>query len=263
MAIISEKYLAGLLDSDGGISWQRVKKGVKPRVMLSITQRLDKADVLYQIKETFGGQVTIRNREGDRYNYPVAVWYVVGNNATNILRRVLQHCVIKRDYFEWSCKMTEQRLEMESIEFNALRKQKRKARCSVEKNFPSRKWLAGYFDGDGCITVSNVNKDGTAIIRFGITCHKDDAVGIELIRKNFGGTFTETSVGRTCWQWTLYMSNRNLQQGMNFLDHFANHAEIKQSQILAVRQYLNSAHKDGAKLDSTLRQLKQPPAETK
>lgn len=263
MATISEKYLAGLLDSDGGIGWQRVRKGLTPRFQLSITQRLDKAQVLYKIKDTFGGEVAVRKREGDRYNYPVAVWYAGGTTSANILRRVLQHCVIKRDYFEWACEMATKKLEMDGAEFNALRKLKRKSRCSVEKNFPSRKWLAGYFDGDGTIGVSHIREDGKAIIRFGVTCHKDDSAGVDLLTKCFGGKLTDTSVNKTCWQWTLYLSERNSGQGIKFLDHFANHCEIKKDQILAVRQYLNSAQKDGAKLDKTLRQLKQPPAETK
>lgn len=263
MAIISEKYLAGLIDSDGGITFTKVKQGCKPGLILSIYQREDKASVLSDVQKTFGGTLVKRERTTERNPNPSLHWYVCASNAVALMQRLDKFLVIKRDYFRWAIEICSKQLESSTSEFNKQRKEKRNTRSSMEPNFPTRKWLAGYFDGDGTLSVSHVNADNTAILRFGITCHKNDCIGIDIIQKNFGGHRNETSVGKTCWQWTLYLSKSNCGAGMKFIDYFSRHCIIKQDQWLAVRQYLNSELKDGSLLDSKLRAAKAPPAETK
>lgn len=262
MAKISEKYLAGLIDSDGCFCFGRVIKNRQPKLTLNITQRKDHAKVLYDVQETFGGKLYERAPR-KRCPNPVVEWHLHETQAKMLIARLLQHLVIKRDYAQWVLEVTSKPLGMDSIEFNKIRKEKRNSRCTHEKNFPSRKWLAGYFDGDGTVGVSYVTQDNRVILRFGITAHKKDSIGIELIKKNFGGAFSDTSKDNSCYQWTLYLSDKNSSQGKNFLDYFFKHCVIKHNQLLAVKEYLNSDNPNGLLLRDRLKQLKNPLAETK
>ena len=260
MAVISEKYVAGLFDSDGHINWSRIREGVNPRFNLCISQLAWKSEVLEMLKGSFGGTVYYTEERNPNES---AEWKLSAQESYNLLRRIHKYLVIKRDYIEWALSMIAGKLEIDSKEFNRLRKEKRDTRTKFTHNYPTTKWLAGYFDGDGTVGVSNINKDNTAIIRFSVTAHKKDSIGIELIQKAFGGRFTDTSKDRTCYQWTLYLSASNSAAGIKFLEHFSDYCVIKKDQLLAVKQYLNAELKNGSELDKTLRLLKQPPAETK
>lgn len=259
---ITEKYLAGLIDSDGSIRWNHIQEGRTPGIVLSISQLQSRDKVFHLIAETFGGTVHSRQRPEVRCPNPVSEWQICGSKARMLLQRILKYVVIKYDYFNWALEISAAPLLITSIEFNKIRKEKRNTPCAYIRNFPSRKWLAGYFDGDGTVGVSHVGQDNKAIIRFGITAHKLDSMGIELIQKNFGGSFSDTSKDRSCTQWTLYLSKNNREQGINFLDYFFKNSVIKYDQLLAVKQYLDAEFPDGLKLKEKLLELKQPPAET-
>jgi hypothetical protein len=52
---------------------------------------------------------------------------------------------------------------------------------------PSRSWLAGYFDGDGCL-YAQLNPHGhSASIKVSIDSNTDETDGLELVHKAFGG----------------------------------------------------------------------------
>ena len=49
--IISDKYLAGLIDSDGSIGWTNIQQGVKPSLRLMVTQLSWRSKILEDLKE--------------------------------------------------------------------------------------------------------------------------------------------------------------------------------------------------------------------
>lgn len=247
---VSDKYIAGLIDSDGCISLKRIKAPYKPLIYISIAQRSDRAEVLTLCQKSIGGGV-IRVRTQNGVDYSELT--VIGSAAHVFLARISKYLVIKRTHCLWCLDKSTQYVEDESL----LKKQiklSRKVKSLPLPNFPSRKWLAGYIDGDGCIRVNYLDKNNLAKISCSVACHVDDSAGVEIIQKNFGGNIGFNTKTKTVLVWQKYFSNNH--DALKFFEYFGKHCIIKRDQITAVLEYLRADQKNGQELDKKLRQLK-------
>ncbi len=253
MEKLGEKYIAGFLDADGCISVVFVKKitGYFPQLRIELTQKTNRDKVLYLMQQVTGGR--IRQMQGQ------SILIIDYQKAVNLLSRLQKYLVIKRRYAEvlleflWNVEKPVS--ETQVVTYRAYLKIQRRIPEERMPNYPSRQWLAGYFDGDGCIACSYRPKVERAYLAARITCENREKIGILLLQKAFGGKiYYVTRSQGTYPVWILFLEPSKAKQFLNF---FAKHSVIKRAQIYFVLGCANGGnYRDGKPIHDALSQLK-------
>lgn len=246
--MLSEKYVAGFLDSDGNISLMWPKSCSRPQLKVMFSQKTSNDKVLHLIQEAYGGGFRIQTINGVEYSEI----NLCGSTARKCLERIKKHLVIKRNYAE-ECLALANTVVVDKEKEKARLKAVRRSLSLPLPNFPSRKWLAGYFDGDGCVSAVAAGVNGNGAIRAHIACSWYDTEGITIIHKNFGGVIGDMRKGE-CRQWYMSVSPSKAKQ---FLSYFGQYSIVKKSQIDFILGCAEMGHyRDGKSIVATLKQLK-------
>lgn len=183
------KYYAGLADADAytGLSFNKSTDGtylVYATVKYSF--RWDTArKVLPALCEEFNVKPYDVKKSNGELQEAVTL---TGSKAVQLLQQIKNHSILKRNLMEWLISMNGKKLTQDELpDVRSKLKSLRADKTLSKKDYPSRQWLAGYIDGDGCFTSVYDKKYGGIVFRLMITSHKDDPQGIELIRKAYGG----------------------------------------------------------------------------
>jgi hypothetical protein len=254
MRKLSEKYVAGFLDADGsfGITILKKTSGYFPVLYLQFSQETSKNRVLFLLQETIGG--TIHTTSGGRFT----VLNVPPKQARLLLGRISKYLVIKRRYAEvvlglqdtMKAPLSE---EDKDVALQYLKLQRRIPETRL-RNFPARKWLAGYFDGDGCIACS-YHKTGRAYLSGRITCLQRERIGLELLQNAFGGVIYE--VKKPHGTYPMWVVNLEPSKAKKFLGYFAKHSIVKKAQCYFVLGCANGGnYRDGKPIRDNLSRLK-------
>lgn len=199
MATLSPKYIAGFLDADGSIGVRFHADCVTPQMTISFSQKTEQDEVLQRIHEELGGSLHIATiLSGGK---PIKVSHLVfGGNpqSQRLLNRIKQFLVVKRHYADVCLDVCSRRIDKEEIPtVREYLKIQRKQRALPLPKHPTRGWLAGYIDGDGCISVGCIyGPSGNANMILHIAASAFDTEGIETIQKQFGGRISEMCGGR-------------------------------------------------------------------
>lgn len=220
--MLSYKYIAGFMDSDGCVMVKWKTPTQKPILSVSWSQRQDQDEVLYLIQEVIGGSIRTKEKSGTFYSELV----LTGKEAHTALNRFVQHLVIKRDYAE-ACIAASQVPPIDLIAAKARLKAIRVGGRRDTPQHPSRKWLAGYFDGDGNIACSIYKPTGTATIMLNLATAEWDLVGIQLVKKAFGGSIRHRPESNT-YLWCL---STPASKFMQLYEYFGKHMVVKKSQM--------------------------------
>lgn len=254
MARLSEKYIAGFLDSDGsiGIAYRYIGKSgdssqMRTHATLSFTQLTRRDDVLFRIKEVIGGTIVYNESR------QATTLKLLGKNAEMAIARIQKHLVIKRHYAAVVLDIVGNIVDRKETSIHLKAERKRKS--LPLPNYPSRKWMAGYLDGDGCLGV-RVPKNRTSAQITLEACSSDyDSEGIELIQKAFGGSIS--NVGRGITSYTLTMPP---SKAIQVLGHWGKYAIIKKHQADFILSCAKMGHyRDGKSIRASLKQLKAQP----
>ena len=244
-AFISEKYLAGFLDADGCIKL-RLSSG-KVAMAIVFSQRKDRAKVLHLIQETYGGRISNAIVSDREYTYLA----LDTKESPLVLSRIVKHLVVKRHYAAVALDAIGKPMEFE--EFKAFRKEQRRIKSLPIPKHPTRKWLAGYFDGDGCLSGSLL-RNGTARVRAHIGAWEFDQEGIELIHKAFGGQYRKQGQN---FQWYCDM---DASKAIQILEFFGPHSIVKRNHVDVVLGHARSKHfRDGGEMVRILKALNAKP----
>jgi hypothetical protein len=249
MARLSEKYIAGFLDSDGSIETD-VRYGRKFDIALTFSQKTSQDKVLYLIQDALmGGNVITRVVNDVSYSK----YQLYGQKAVQALNRIAQHLVIKRHY-AYACLALHGKPVSDAKETRNYLKSQRRIKSLPLPNFPPRKWLAGYFDGDGCLSVTGIREpSGSAQVVAHIASSHYDTAGIEIIHKVFGGCIHDMRDG-SCRQFVLSVSPSKAKE---FLGYFAKHLVTKKEQAYYILGCAAMGHfRDGKTIKAALKQLK-------
>lgn len=125
--------------------------------------------------------------------------------------------------------------------------------------YPSRKWLAGYFDADGCISacVRRNRATTTATITLSIDTDGIEKDGIELVQKVFGGAIRGRGATGNCWRWNV---NPDAAKVKAFFTPIAKHLVVKQEQAYFLLGCAETGHfRDGEIIRDTLQVMKTHP----
>lgn len=183
----------------------------------------DHKDVLEYAKKQFGG--AIREKLGGQY---LELQLRCGP-ARKVMERLKKHMVLKRHHAEQMLELVNDSDVLRTDEdVRAVRdrvKAIRRQGVDTLPNFPARKWLAGYVDGDGCFSVKVCQKTGYAYPKLTIMAAPNYTAGIRLIEKRFGGKIWRYGDN---FQYTLHLSQPS--KAKEVLGYFAKHLFVKKGQ---------------------------------
>jgi hypothetical protein len=222
--MIDVKYFAGFVDSDGSILIHVQKRdngryGLYPKV--NIGQLAFRAQNLHELAKHY--DVNLNERKAAE----MLLIDLVGNKARNFIELIKNHLVIKKDLADYILQIPS---EVSKEELDSIKKVVKSLRKKdiPDKNHPSRKWMAGYIDGDGCFTAQ-VKQNGTLNARLVIASAVDALAGLHLIQKAFGGSI------RTKGNSAHYELHLSLSKTKELLDYCGEHLRIKKTQSVLVR----------------------------
>lgn len=220
--MMNEKYLAGFFDADGHIS-VRARKGSRPDLEFSLAQRTEYRAPLDYAQKLFGG--VIRERFDGRY---LELQMRCGP-ARKAMERLKKYMVLKRHHAQHMLSLVDRssilRTDDDVRQVREQVKAIRQSGASWTPNFPPRKWLAGYVDGDGSFTVKVCKKTGYAYPKVTILAAPNYTVGVHLIQNSFGGAICKLGEN---FQYSIELSQPS--KALKFLDYFAKHLYIKKGQ---------------------------------
>ena len=236
---MNEKYLAGLIDADGHIS-VRCRLNARPDLDVSISQAEPYVAVLEYAKKQFGGAIRVKHIKGKDY----AELQLRCGPARQCLERLKKYMVLKRHHAERMLDLVDRSFILRSEdEVKSTRDEVKRIRAyGADRipNYPSRKWLAGYFDGDGSFAVKVCKKTGYAYPTASILAAKNYTVGIVLLQQAFGGRICAV---RQNALWQLQLSQPSKAKA--FLDYFAQHLYIKRAAAYFIRGCAEHNFRDG------------------
>lgn len=228
--MIDVKYFAGFVDSDGSILIQPYKLAnglfkVYPKV--NIGQLKFRAQNLVELAEYY--KVNLAER-------PQADMVLIdlnGTNAVSFINLIKNHLVVKDDLAEYVLGVAGKEVTQEELDSIRLVIKQLRKKNTPTKNHPSRKWMAGYIDGDGCL-YAKIKTTGVLDCRLIVASSADALAGLELIKKAFGGQI------RIQGNSSHYSLNLSKHKAIELYEYFGQHLRIKKSQMVLVHNYVGS-----------------------
>ncbi len=234
------KYLAGLLDADGSLSFKFCKSGDKTYVYLILaltaSESIDKRGYIKSLGERVGSVCKI---EYEKETYSSAwKWHVQKRtDLDQLLPRLLKHMVIKAKHWQSLYnKFTELKgldvtNRVEELKEFSTRSRKDTGPLKPKKH-PTWAWVAGYLDGDGCYTMSR------KAMHIGVIAHVDDVCALELLFKAFGGSIYDPQPDNTrLWRHGAGISQSSFAK--MFLNGVVKHSRLKKHKIEQMLSFHN------------------------
>lgn len=251
------KYLAGLLDADGALSFVFANKResgdctFSMQIYLCASEGVDKNKFVASLPELTGmGCSTVIPPKNvvicgktTRQNYNIHVWRVSKRAELEmLLPRLIKHMVIKARHWQWMLDVWREKRGnripsevREALIAESKESRRTKAGPLKPKNRPTWAWLAGYLDGDGSYVYYSKEKGGVATWRIAVTAvaHTNDRCVIDLLQKTFGGDVWPDNRSPTLiWRRMLGYQNRSFAE--SFLPKLAKHSRFKRDKINAI-----------------------------
>lgn len=256
--MLSEKYIAGFLDADGniGVMWRSLdRKDTHPEtkrayLRLSFTQKTCQDEVLYKIREAIGGELYFMDRHGGMTDLKIH-----GRKAVAVLQRIRKHLVLKRHYANVCLDVAGKAHNRKEV--TQYLKEQRRVKSLPLPNFPTRRWLAGYFDGDGSFQCRLPKNRTSAQIALQVAASAYDSEGLEIMHKAFGGSVHKITGREHLLNWIITLPP---SKAIKVIGYFAKHLIIKKEQAYLILSCAKMGHyRDGKRIKATLKQLKTHP----
>lgn len=237
------KYLAGLLDADGSLSFCFVDGKLYMEMSLAASESIDRHGYIDSLADRLGW-LTIREYPGKNWS-PSHQWRVTSRRDLNLLLpRITKHMVVKgahwkRMFDKWTelrtvC-LTEEEIQDLKDWSNSSRKQ---AGPIKPKNHPTWAWVAGFLDGDGYYSFRKGKKETTPS-KVGCCCHIDDRICIDLIAKAFGGSVREEG---EILRWQKAVGKQSKSFAIPFLKKVHLHSRLKKWKIEQMLAFHNKTN---------------------
>lgn len=250
--MIDFKYAAGFIDADGSIQIHAKKFGDKFAIypVISITQLPHRSNLLHDIAEFYNLSVHRNSRGTDEIR-------VSGKKGANLLEHTFKHMVLKQELAKYILSLPKFVEEPELKAIKSVIKNLRRNNTPC-KHRPSRRWAAGYIDGDGCISAS-VGRNGTLECRLSVSTWVHAQAGIQLLKESFGGYIVEQ---KNTANWRVGLSPSKVQELYEFL---GKHLMIKRTQLEIAYDFIgkNKHSRRAGATDEDLRNFCETLATTK
>ena len=239
------KYLAGLLDADGSLSFAFKADENRPgrcyiglHLGLASSEAVDKTGFIDNLPQLTGmGSVS---RYGDLRQFKT--WAITKRSDLEmLLPRLIKHMVIKARHWQWlldtwriaraegkTCSLAER------VALTEASRHSRKFRTGPirPKNHPTWAWLAGYLDGDGWYSYRR--SSGQWHILVGACAHVNDAESLRFIQRAFGGQIKPQGQSDNVMVWNRSLGYQNRSFALRFLPNVAKHSRLKRHKIDAI-----------------------------
>lgn len=237
------KYLAGLLDADGSLSFSFKEDTNRPgtffvglRISLAASNTVDKEGFVLSLTEQTGMGTT------HIYKDQFMAWVVQKRaDLEMLLPRLIKHMVIKAQHWQWLLETwRELRVNSKTVSLmqcNNLKAASKHSRATKAgplkpKNAPSWAWLAGYLDGDGWYSYRKHH--GSWHIRTGAVAHINDVCVLQFLHKAFGGHIRNHNQDGSNQVWERSLGYQNRDFALSFLPKIAKHSRLKKHKILQI-----------------------------
>lgn len=243
------KYLAGLLDADGSLSFafkhDENREGryfIGLRMNLASSKAVDEAGFIDSLPELTGIGTIIKYGENRQFK----TWFVSRRADLEILLpRVIKHMIIKAKHWQWMLDIwrdiREYQKTISVAERDALTvacKESRRNNCGPlkPKNHPTWAWLAGYLDGDGCYTYRHGTYNGYKQWSMAVSAvaHINDICVLEFLQRSFGGQIKGQGQSENVLIWWRSLGYQNRSFALDFLPRIAKHSKLKRRKIDAM-----------------------------
>ncbi len=246
------KYLAGIIDADGSLSFHFVhKKYCRLRLQISQSEAIDKKfRMLRTLESSLLGIGYLTFHGVTKADKPLGYYIIQKRRDLNlIIPRLLKHLVIKGKHFKrmvrvWNGMRGKALTDQQLLRLKKFAKWSRTCSGSVKaKNHPTNAWLAGYCDGDACFRISQLKTQKYPIMNVRIACHENDIVGLKLLQKAFKGKIN--TYGSRPWikEWQRNLGISDSSFAKNFLARVLRYSIIKKYQIERILEIHNKYHK--------------------
>jgi len=234
------KYLAGLLDADGSLFFEK-HTGYDDQVRISLKMDLVAADSIDRhgfvaSLPQLTGLGKVRKRH-DKYTE-----WSVGHRAQleMLLPRVIKHMVVKARHWQWMLEFWREwrsrekgQKSMSVAEWDTLAAASTESRRSKvgplkPKNHPTWAWLAGFLDGDGCYSFRTSKNHN---MRLSVTAHVNDLSVLEFLQKSFGGTIRPNSRGDHLQVWWRGLGPSHSSFALRFIPRLVKHSRLKKHKL--------------------------------
>lgn len=250
--MIDFKYAAGFVDADGSIQIHAKKFGDKFSIypVVSMTQLPIRSMFLHECAEHFDLTVHRNQRGTDEVR-------VSGTKGRRLIEQIKKHLVIKKELAEYVLNLPK---FVDQAQLKAIRKviQNLRRNNTPHKDSPSRRWAAGYIDGDGCISAS-LSKSRGLECRLSVSTWVHAQAGIKLLQKRYGGYIVEQA---NTANWRVNLSPSKVQE---IKEDLGKHLRIKKTQLELVYDFIgfNRHSKRNGATEETLRNFCETLATTK
>lgn len=237
------KYLAGLLDADGSLSFCFVDGKLYMEMSLAASKSVDRHGYIDSLADRIGW-LSVREYEGKNWS-PSHQWRVTSRRDLNILLpRITKHMVVKGGHWD---RMFKKWIELRGVPLTAEEiedlkswsEESRKQSGPIKpKSHPTWAWTAGFLDGDGYYSMRKGVK-GQTPSRVGACCHIEDRHSLDLLFKAFGGQLREE--GNTL-RWTRALGKQSKSFAQPFLQKVHRHSRLKKWKIEQMLAFHNKTN---------------------
>ena len=235
--MIDFKYAAGFIDADGSIQIHAKKFDDKFAIypVVSISQLPHRSNLLHDIADFYGVSIHRNTRGTDEVR-------VSGSKGRRLLERTYNHMVIKQELARYILSLPKfvGETELKSIKKVIQNLRRNNIPC---KSRASRRWAAGYIDGDGCISA-NVSPRGGLECRLSVSSWVHAQAGLVLLKETFGGYIVEQA---NTANWRVSLSPSKVQKIYEFI---GKHLMIKKTQLLLAYDFIGK-NKHSRRLGAT------------
>ena len=243
------KYLAGLLDADGSLSFQfRLGRNTTDHYYLGLMLVLhsSKAVDVHGFVNSLPAQTGMGAVYTEGAQKQFYKWIVSSRaDLEMLLPRLTKHMAVKAKHWQWMLELWREKrgtlIPRENRDVLVLEaKASRRTRKGPlkPKNYPTWAWLAGFLDGDGWYT-NKLHKNGTykgkeqhsRHMLVGAVSHREDAYVLDFITKAHGGSVHEHGQTQSCLCWTRNLGKQNRDFALKFLPQLVRHARLKRHKI--------------------------------
>lgn len=223
-----KKYLAGLLDADGCLTYSYNNGYLALSMQLSASESIDREGKYLKYLSSKVGRLYTRKRDD---NWAVQNEWVIRKRSDleKFIPHVAKHMVVKGA--KWQHMLETFRkykgLGISKGELETLREEADQHKGSIRfKKHPTWAWTAGYIDGDGWYLKRERGKHVEQHV--GVVSHPEHPEGVELLHKAFGGVL---KLDRGHLRWIRNLGSRDKQFTISFLKKMVNHTHLKKWKI--------------------------------
>jgi intein/homing endonuclease len=245
------KYLAGLLDADGSMSFGFKRDYnredtffISLRISLAASDKVDRQGFVESLPFETGMGVTSRYGKHKQY----INWIISKRSHIEmIVPRLVKHMVVKGKHWNWMFTLWRKHLKGQKTFSSHNRemltqavKESRKTQAGPlkPKKHVTWAWLAGYLDGDGCYSYRSGKYKGYRdrvykqwTIKVTAIAHITDIVVLDLLKKCFGGRIVPMNKSQNIMIWERSLGYQSRSFALNFLPKVAKHSRLKRHKI--------------------------------